>query len=111
MAVNSVLYGNQAHDLYSAHFDADRKFPHTAHRITEFGNNKFIAPVQCGHKLFPLRTHYLMVRLFLNHLYTTEIQHPFLVCLVCVIVVSLIYVSYFCHCEMLKMITCAKIIF
>ena len=38
-----------------------------------------------------------MISLFLNNLFTPEIQHPFLVRLVSVIVISLEYVSYFCH--------------
>lgn len=40
MAVNPVLDGNQAHDLYPAHFDADRQFPHPTNCIAELESRK-----------------------------------------------------------------------
>ena len=74
--------GNQTHDLDPAHLYADGKFPHPTNRVTELRYHKLVAPVKGIHELFPLRTHQLMVSLFLNHLYTAEFQHPFLIGLV-----------------------------
>lgn len=95
--VDFVVDGYQAHHLDPAQLDECGQPAQVAHGVAEFGHYQFVASAEACHELFPLRPERLVGALFLDHLYTPVLSHPFFVRIERVIGISLEYVTHLCH--------------
>lgn len=84
-------------DLDSAKFQECCQFPNATQGIGKLGYDKFIAPLQGNHQLFPKRSVAFVLVTFFNDTDATIVVHPLSVFLQSVVLGDSHDVTNFCH--------------